>query len=47
MLAGKVPESYYMKDQLFEEEALSKIVISSGGTKMLKYEVRVPESAIR
>ncbi|PIK58999.1 putative SEC14-like protein 2 isoform X1 [Apostichopus japonicus] len=47
VLAGKVPESYYMKDQLFEEEALSKIVISSGGTKMLKYEVRVPESAIR
>ncbi|KAJ8042970.1 SEC14-like protein 2 [Holothuria leucospilota] len=45
--AGKVPESYYMKDVLFEEDAMTKIVINSGGTKMLKYEVRVPESAVR
>ncbi|KAJ8042971.1 SEC14-like protein 2 [Holothuria leucospilota] len=47
VLGGKVPESYYMKDQLFEEETLTKIVINSGGTKLLKYEVRVPESAVR
>ncbi|XP_071848963.1 SEC14-like protein 2 [Apostichopus japonicus] len=47
VLGGKVPESYYMKDQLFEEESLTKIVIKPGAAKALKYEVRMPESAVR
>ncbi|PIK59000.1 putative SEC14-like protein 2 isoform X2 [Apostichopus japonicus] len=47
VLGGKVPESYYMKDQLFEEESLTKIVIKPGAVKALKYEVRMPESAVR
>ncbi|KAJ8042969.1 SEC14-like protein 2 [Holothuria leucospilota] len=46
-LGGKIPESYYVKDHLKDNESLTKLVMSKSSSKELKYAVDVPKSAIR